>query len=124
MIPTQQQIDLFRAVEDIHELSGAQVVMLTDREGIALAIAGDENDFPAPLRAVLGRKHLLQAGSVVALLEPLGDDLAHCPLNFTVIAVGEAHLLSIAFDAEAELETVQVVGREGAHLIAEILSAN
>ena len=124
MIPTQQQIDLFRAVEDIHELSGAHVVMLTDREGIALAIAGDENDFPAPLRGVLGRKHLVQAGSVVALLEPLGDDLAHCPLNFSVIAVGEAHLLAIAFDAEADLETVQVVGREGVQLIAEILSAN
>ena len=122
MVPSAQQIDLFRAVEDIHELGAATVVLLTNGEGVALAVAGDENEIPSPLRAVLGRNNLAQAGSVIALLEPIGEQLAHCPLNFSILAVGEAHLLAIAFDVEADLETVQMVGREGAQLIAEILS--
>ncbi len=120
-VPSAQQIDLFRAVEDVHELTGAIVVLLTDRDGVALAAAGDENDIPAPLRAVLSGKELAQAGGVVALLEPIACDLAHCSLNFSILAVGEAHVLTIAFDAEADLETAQVVGREGALLISEIL---
>ena len=123
MVPSAQQIDLFRAVEDIHELSGAIVVLLTGGDGVAVAAAGDENDIPAPLRAVLGGKNLAQAGGVVALLEPIAGDLAHCTLNFSILAVGEAHVLTIAFDSEASLETVQVVGREGAQMIAEILRA-
>ena len=121
MIPTDQQIDLFRAVEDVHELTGAIVVLLTDRDGVAVAVAGDEDDIPAPLRAVLGGKGLAEAGSVAALLEPVAGDLVHCPLNFSVLAVGEEHVLTIAFDAEADLERTQVVGREAAQMIAEIL---
>lgn len=122
-VPSAQQIDLFRAVEDVHELTGAIVVLLTDRDGIAVAAAGDEDDIPAPLRAVLGAKNLTQAGGVVALLEPIAGDLAHCPLNFSILAVGESHVLTIAFDADANLETAQVVGREGAQMMAEILRA-
>jgi hypothetical protein len=123
LVPSAQQIDLFRAVEDIHELTGAIVVLLTDADGAAVAAAGDEDEIPPALRAVLGGKKLAEAGRVVALLEPIAGDLAHCPLNFSIVPVGEAHVLAIAFDAEASLETVQVVGREGAQMIAEILRA-
>ena len=31
-VPSGQQIDLFRAVEDVHELTGAIVVLLTDHD--------------------------------------------------------------------------------------------
>jgi hypothetical protein len=123
MVPSAQQIDLFRAVEDVHELTTAIVVLLTDRDGVAIAAAGDEDDIPAPLRAVLGGHQLAKAGSVAALLEPIAGDLSHCPLNFSILAVGDAHVLTIAFDAEANLETVQVVGREAAQMIAEILKS-
>lgn len=121
--PSAQQIDLFRAVEDIHELTGAIVVLLTDRDGVSIAVAGDEDDIPPSLRAVLGAEKLARAGSVPALLEPIGEELAHCPLNFSLFPVGEAHVLAIAFDVEASLETVQVVGREGAQMIADIVRA-
>ena len=80
--PTAQQIDLFRAVEDIHELTAAIVILLTDRDGVAIAIAGDEDDIPPSLRAVLRGESLARAGSVRALLEPIGEDLSLCPLNF------------------------------------------
>ena len=60
---------------------------------------------------------------MIALLEPVIGELAHCPLNFSVLPVGDTHLLAVAFDAEADLGTVQTVGREGAQMIAEILSA-
>jgi hypothetical protein len=121
LVPSALQIDLFRAVEDIHELTGAIVVLLTDADGVAVAVAGDEDEIPAPLRAVLGGRKLAQAGSVVALLEPIAGDLGHCPLNFSIIAVADAHVLVIAFDTEATLDTVQNVGREGAQMIAELL---
>jgi hypothetical protein len=121
MVPTDQQLDLFRAVEDVHELTMALVVLLTDREGVAVAVAGDEDEIPAPLRAVLTGNGLSSAGSVAALLEPVAGDLVHCPLNFSIIAVGTTHVLTIAFDAEANLETIQVIGREAASMIAEIL---
>jgi hypothetical protein len=121
LVPSAEQIDLFRAVEDIHEMTGAIVVLLTDGDGVAVAAAGDEDDIPAPLRRVLGGHNLATAGGVAALLEPIGEQLAHCPLNFSILPVGEAHLLTIAFDAEVSLDTVQVVGREGAAMITEIL---
>ncbi|CAN5921650.1 hypothetical protein BH11MYX4_BH11MYX4_47700 [soil metagenome] len=124
LVPSSQQIDLFRALEDIHELTTAIVVLLTDRDGVAIAVAGDEDDIPPSLRGVLGGEALARAGSVRALLEPIGEDLSACPLNFSILPVGEAHVLAIAFDAEASLETVQVVGREGAEMIAEILRAS
>lgn len=123
MIPSPQQIDLFRAVEDVHELTSAIVVLLTDADGVAIAAAGDEDDIPAPLRRVLGGKKLASAGGVAALLEPIVSDLSSCPLNFTILAVGDDHVLTIAFDAEASLEATQVIGREAAQMIAEILRA-
>lgn len=121
--PTAQQIDLFRAVEDIHELTEAIVVLLTDRAGVAIAVAGDEDDLPPSIRAVLGGEQLAKAGSVAALLEPIAEELGGCPLNFTILRVGEGHVLTIAFDVEADLERVQTVGREGAQMISEILYA-
>lgn len=121
LVPSAQQIDLFRAVEDVHELTGAIVVLLTDRDAVAIAVAGDEDDIPAPLRGVLGARKLAEAGGVAALLEPVAGDLGDCPLNFSILAVGDAHVLTIAFDADANLETVQAVGREGAAMIADIV---
>lgn len=121
-VPSVTQLDLFRAVEDIHELTGATVVLLTDREGVALAASGDEADLPAPLRAALSGRKLATAGSVSALLEPIGDELVSWSLNVSVVPVGDAHVLAIAFDAEADFETVQTVGREGARMLGDILS--
>lgn len=121
LVPSAQQIDLFRAVEDVHELTGAIVVLLTDRNAVAVAVAGDEDDIPAPLRAVLGARKLAEAGGVAALLEPIAGELGECPLNFSILAVGDSHVLTIAFDADASLETVQAVGREGAAMIADIV---
>lgn len=122
--PTAQQIELFRAVEDIHELTEAIVVLLTDRAGTAIAVAGDEDDFPPSLRALLAADKLAAAGSVRALLEPIAEELGGCPLNFTILRVEPAHVLTIAFDVSADLDKVQTVGREGADMIAEVLSAS
>lgn len=122
-VPTAQQIDLFRAVEEIHELTSALVILLTDADGAAVAVAGDEDDLPPPLRAVLGGENLMRAGSVLALLEPIGEQLATCPLNFSILPAGPSHLLTIAFGVETSFETVQEVGKAGAAMIAEILRA-
>jgi hypothetical protein len=122
MGPTPQQIELFRAVEDIHELTSAIVVLLTDADAVALAVAGDEDDLPLPLRAVLGGKQLAAAGSVVALLEPIVAELAESRLNVTVLAVDAAHVLTIAFDADADFDLVQRVGREAQQMLAELLA--
>ena len=124
LVPSALQLDLFRAVEDIHELTSAIVVLLTDREGVAIAAAGDEDDIPPPLRALLGARKLAEAGSVAKLLEPIAEELGPCPINFSILAVADSHVLTIAFDVEADLETVQVVGREGAQMIAEVLRAS
>jgi hypothetical protein len=121
--PTARQIDLFRAVEDVHEMTQAIVVLLTDADGVAIAVAGDEDDIPPPLRAVLSGKQLAAAGSVVALLEPVVAELAESQLNVSVLAVDDAHVLAIAFDAEADFEVVQTVGREARQMISEILTA-
>ena len=121
--PTAQQIDLFRAVEDVHEMTGAIVVLLTDGDGVAIAIAGDEDELPPPLRAVLGGKQLAAAGGVRALLEPISDELGNTPVNYSILAVGSAHVLTIAFDAEADFDVVQTVGREASQMIAEILGS-
>jgi hypothetical protein len=120
--PTVQQLDLFRAVEDVHEMTGAIVVLLTDGDGVSIAVSGDEDELPPALRAVLSGKQLAVAGGVVALLEPLGDELAGLPINFSVLKVDESHVLAIAFDAEADFEIVQTVGREASQMIAEILA--
>jgi hypothetical protein len=121
--PTAQQIDLFRAVEDVHEMTGAIVVLLTDADGVAVAAAGDEDELPPALRAVLGGKQLAAAGGVRALLEPISDDLAETHVNYSVLAVGSEHVLTIAFDAEANFDVVQTVGREASQMIAEILTS-
>ena len=121
--PTAQQIDLFRAVEDVHELTGAIVVLLTDADGVAIAVAGDEDDLPPSLRDLLGGKQHAAAGSVRALLEPINDDLADTPINYSILAVGTAHVLTIAFDADANFEVVQTVGREASQMIAELLTS-
>lgn len=120
--PTAQQIDLFRAVEDVHEMTQAIVVLLIDADGASIAAAGDEDEIPRPLRAVLGGKQLAAAGSVIALLEPIVAELAESHLNFSVLAVDEEHVLAIAFDAEADFEIVQTVGREACQMLSEILT--
>jgi hypothetical protein len=120
--PTAQQIDLFRAVEDVHELTGAIVVLLTDAAGVAIAVAGDEDDLPPSLRAVLGGAQLAAAGSVRALLEPISEELGDTHVNYSILAVGKAHVLTIAFDAEANFDVVQTVGREASQMISEILT--
>jgi len=119
--PTDRQLDLFRAVEDVHELTGAIVVLLTDRDATAIAVAGDEDDIPAPLRAVLGGAALARAGSVPALLEAVNEDLAGCPLNFTIRAVAGGHVLTIAFDAEADFAAIQAIAGEAVEMLGEIL---
>ncbi len=120
--PTDQQIALFAAVEDIQELTSAITVLLTDADGAAVAVAGDENDFPPAMRAVLSGKMLAEAGSVRELLSRV--DLAPSRLNVTVHAIGSTHVLSILFDAEADFSTVETVGREAREMLTEILSSN
>ena len=122
-VPTAQQIDLFRAVEDVHEMTGAIVVLLTDAEGFAVAVAGDEDDLPPSLRAVLTGKQLAAAGGVRALLEPISSELADTHVNYSILAVENAHVLTIAFDADADFDVVQTVGREASEMISEILTS-
>ncbi|AKU96985.1 hypothetical protein AKJ09_03649 [Labilithrix luteola] len=122
--PTAQQLDLFRAVEDLHEMTLAIVVLLTDADGLAIAVGGDEAAIPPPLRAVLSAKQLAAAGSVRALLEPVFAELGPSPLNVLVLAVDAGHVLTVVFDAEADFEVVQTVSREARGMIAEILAAN
>lgn len=120
-VPSAMQIELFRAMEDIHEMTDALVVLLVDAGGAAVAVSGDEDDLPPPLRAVLSGNRLAEAGTVVALLEPIAGELEG--LNVSVYAVAPAHVLAIAFDAEADFATVQDVGREASAMLSEILSA-
>jgi hypothetical protein len=121
--PTALQIDLFRAVEDVHDMTGAIVVLLVDGDGRSVAVSGDEDDLPPPLRAVLGGKRLAEAGSAIALMQSIAGDLADTRLNVTVHDVGSEHVLAIAFDAEADFGTVQTVGREARAMIAEMLAS-
>ena len=37
LVPTELQLDLFRALEDIHDLTNAITVILVDEEGVLLA---------------------------------------------------------------------------------------
>jgi hypothetical protein len=120
-VPSAMQIELFRAMEDIHEMTDAIVVLLVDADGAAVAVSGDEDALPPPLRAVLSGKRLAEAGTVVALLEPIAGELEG--LNVSVYAVEHRHVLAIAFDAEADFATVQQVGREASLMLSEILSA-
>jgi hypothetical protein len=120
--PSAMQIDLFRAMEDIHEMTDALVVLLTDVDGVAVAVSGDEDDVPKPLRDVLSGKRLSEAGTVVELLTPIAGDLGG--INVSVFAVERSHVLAIVFDAEADLGTVQQVGREARTMLSEILTAS
>lgn len=122
--PSAQQIELFRAVEDVHEMTQATVVLLTDVDGVALAVAGDEDVIPVALRSVLGGARLAAAGSVRALLEPAFAEIGQWALNVLVLAVDARHVLTVVFDADADLELVQTVVREGQSMLAEILAAN
>lgn len=119
-VPSERQLALFRAVEDIHDLTQAITVLLVDADGRSVAVSGDEDDIPVALRAVLGGKQLAEAGSVRVLLEDV--DLAGSLVNVTVYDVDGTHVLAIVFDAEADLMTVQEVGQEGRTMLAEILS--
>ena len=120
--PTERDLELFRIVEDVQDVTGARVVLVTDDEGRAVAISGDEDDVPAPLRAVLGGRALAQAGSAIALLSSV--DLSSSRLNVVVHDVGHGHVLAIVFDAEADFVTVQTVGREAKKMIGETLGAS
>jgi hypothetical protein len=120
-VPTEKQLALFRAMEDIHDLTAAITVLLVDADGISIAVSGDEDDVPPALRAVLSGKQLTEAGSVRVLLEDV--DLDGSLVNVTVYAVDGSHVLAILFDAEADLATVQSVGGEARDMLAEILAA-
>ena len=120
-VPTERQLALFRAVEDIHDLTQAITVLLVDGDGTSIAVSGDEDDLPTKLRAVLSGKQLTEAGSVRVLLEDV--DLAGALVNVTIYDVDGTHVLAILFDAEADLVTVQQVGSEARQMLAEILSA-
>jgi hypothetical protein len=120
--PSAMQIDLFRAMEDIHEMTSAIVVLLVDADGVSVAVSGDEDDVPVPLREALSGKRLAEAGTVVKLLEPIAGDLGG--LNVSVYAVERGHVLAILFDAESDLGTVQQVGREARTMLSEILTAD
>lgn len=122
--PTTLQLDLFRAVEDVHEMTGALVVLLVDDDGAAVAVAGDENDLPPALRAVLSGRQLRDAGSVRELLAPISEELTESRLNLTVLDVAGRWVLAIAFDAEADLDTVIAVGGEARELMRELLTAD
>ena len=120
MVPTERQLALFSALEDIHELTQSIVVILVDESGTTIAVSGDEDEIPADLRGVLSGKKLAEAGSVRALLEPV--DFSTLRLNVSIFATGPM-LLAVLFDAEADLGTVQTVGKQAAEMIAEILTA-
>ena len=53
MVPSEKELALFRAVEDIHDLTQAITVLLVDADGGAVAVSGDEDDIPVALRSVL-----------------------------------------------------------------------
>ncbi|MBX3226734.1 MAG: hypothetical protein KIT84_39060 [Labilithrix sp.] len=119
-VPTERQLALFSALEDTHDLTAAIVVLLADEDGTTIAVSGDEAEIPPDLRAVLAGKKLAAAGSVRALLEPV--DFTGMPLNVSIFSAG-AMVLAIFFDADADLSTVQTVGKQAAEMIGEILVA-
>lgn len=123
MVPTTLQLDLFRAVEDVHEMTGALVVLLADEEGASVAVSGDEQDLPPSLRKVLSARGLREAGSARELLSPIAGELADSRLNVTVLEVAGRFVLAIAFDAEADLDTVIAVGGQAREMIAGLLAA-
>ena len=117
-VPTERQLALFRAMEDIHDLTQAITAILVDEAGVLVAVSGDENDVPPALRAVLSGKQLAAAGSVRALLEDV-DNLG--TTNVTILDIDGKHVLAILFDAEADLMTVQRIAAEAREMLREIL---
>lgn len=121
MVPSEKQITLFRAVEDIQDLTQAIVVILVDEDGLLVAASGDENDVPAPIRAELSGKKLAAAGgSARTLLSEIV--MPESPLNVSIFAAG-THVLAIVFDAESDLMTVQQVGSEARDMLVQLLAA-
>ncbi len=121
--PSTLQLDLFRAVEDVHEMTGAIVVLLVDEDGGLVAASGDEDDLPPSLRGVLSARRLREAGSARELLAPIANELAESRMNITILDVAGRFVLAIAFDAEADLDTVLHVGAEAKTLITDLVSA-
>jgi hypothetical protein len=121
--PTDLQIELFRTVEDIHDMTGAIAVLIVGEDGESLAVSGDELDIPAPVRAVLAGKKLEAAGSARELLSTVAGDLAGSPMNLTIYAIDARHVLCIAFGSDADLSTVQSVGNEARVMLAELFRA-
>lgn len=121
--PTTLQLDLFRAVEDVQEMTRALVVLLVDEDGAAVAVSGDEDDLPPSLRGVLSARKLREAGSTRELLSPIAAELGESRLNVSVLDVGGRHVLAIAFDADADLETVLTVGAEARDMLRDLLAA-
>jgi hypothetical protein len=121
-LPSALEIELFRAVEDVHELTGAIVVLLVDAEGRSVAVSGDEDDLPPSLRAILSGRHLAAAGSVRELLSPIAGELVDSRLNVTILDVDGSFVLAIAFDTKAELDVVQSVGGQARAMIAELVA--
>lgn len=122
-VPSSLQIELFRAVEDVHEMTGAIVVLLVDEDGGLLAASGDEDDLPPSVRGVLSARRLREAGSVRELLAPVAEELAATRVNLTILDVAGRAVLAIAFDAEADLDTVLTVGGEAKEMVAALLSS-
>jgi hypothetical protein len=119
-VPSEKQLALFRAMEDIHELSQATTVVLVDADGASVAVSGDENDVPPALRAVLSGKQLAAAGNPRVLLEDV--DLGGFRLNVAIYSVDGGHVLAILFDAEADFATVQQVGQEAREMLSELVT--
>lgn len=122
-VPSALQIELFRAVEDVHDLTDATIVLLVDDEGRSVAVSGDEDDLPPSLRSVLSGRRLRAAGSVRELLSPIASELVHSRMNVTILDIAGTFVLAIAFGADADLERVQSVGAEARAMIAELLAA-
>jgi hypothetical protein len=121
LVPTERQLALFRTVEDIHDLTAAIVVLLVDEHGTSLAVSGDEDEIPRPLRTALSGQRLARAGSVIEFMREIGD--LGSLLNVALYDVDRKHVLAIVFDSDADLSTVQMVGRDASPLLAELLAA-
>jgi hypothetical protein len=124
--PTERQIALFSAMEDIHDLTNAIVVLLVDAYGTLIAISGDENEIPVPIRKALSGKKLAAAGSARELLSRIEFDDGKWPTNVNVSifdVLGTEHVLGILFDANVDVMTVQEVGKEASDMVEQILKA-
>lgn len=117
-VPTLAQLDLFRAMEDLHDMTQAAVVLLTDAEGVTIAVSGDEDMLPPALREALAGAKLAAAGSVRALLGEI--DLEGWPLNVSVFDVDGRHVLAIVFDAEVDVMAVTAIGAEAKAMLREL----